>query len=98
MRIATWNVNSIGPRLPRVLDWLGSAQPDVLCLQELKSGTDAFPYDAVREAGYETAAYGIGRWNGVAILSRVGLEDVTRGLTGEPTFEDKTDARAIGAT
>ncbi|WP_410605703.1 exodeoxyribonuclease III [Amycolatopsis sp. lyj-90] len=98
MRIATWNVNSIGPRLPRVLEWLGSVQPDVLCLQELKSGTDAFPFDAVREAGYETAAYGIGRWNGVAIVSRVGLEDVTRGLTGEPTFEDKTDARAIGAT
>ncbi|MEC3976688.1 exodeoxyribonuclease III [Amycolatopsis sp. H20-H5] len=98
MRIATWNVNSIGSRLPRVLDWLGSAQPDVLCLQELKGTTEAFPYDAVKELGYEAGAYGLGRWNGVAILSRVGLEDVTRGLVGEPQFDEAAEARAVGAT
>ena len=98
MRISTWNVNSIGPRLPRVLDWLAHSAPDVLCLQELKGTTEAFPVEPVRELGYEVAAYGLGRWNGVAILSRVGLADVTRGLTGEPRFDGAAEARAIGAT
>jgi exodeoxyribonuclease-3 len=98
MRIATWNVNSITPRLPRVLDWLTHSAPDVLCLQELKNTTEAFPVEDVRSLGYETAAYGLGRWNGVAILSRVGLSSVTRGLTGEPQFNEATEARAIGAT
>ena len=98
MRIATWNVNSIGARLPRLLAWLGSAKPDVLCLQELKCTTEAFPHGEVTELGYEVAAYGLGRWNGVAILSRAGLEDVRRGLAGQPMYEDETEPRAIGAT
>ncbi|WP_326833937.1 exodeoxyribonuclease III [Amycolatopsis rhabdoformis] len=98
MRIATWNVNSIVPRLPRVLDWLEHSAPDVLCLQELKNTTEAFPADEVKALGYEVAAYGLGRWNGVAIVSRVGLDNVVRGLTGEPQFDGATEARAVGAT
>ncbi|MEV6902704.1 exodeoxyribonuclease III [Amycolatopsis sp. NPDC051372] len=98
MRIATWNVNSIVPRLPRVLDWLEHSGPDVLCLQELKNTTEAFPLEPVRALGYEVAAYGLGRWNGVAIVSRVGITDVVRGLTGEPQFDGASEARAVGAT
>lgn len=98
VRIATWNVNSIVPRLPRVLDWLEHSAPDVLCLQELKNTTEAFPADEVKALGYDVAAYGLGRWNGVAIVSRVGLDDVVRGLTGEPRFEGASEARAVGAT
>ena len=98
MRIATWNVNSVGARLPRLTGWLRGAQPDVVCLQELKCATDAFPYEEVAELGYEVAAYGLGRWNGVAVLSRVGLDEVTRGLTDEPQYDEATEARAIGAT
>lgn len=104
MRIATWNVNSVGARLPKVLEWLDSASPDVVCLQELKCSDDAFPADAVGELGYESATYGTGRWNGVGVLSKVGLEDVTRGLVGEPGYLaegalfEATEPRAIGAT
>lgn len=98
MRIATWNVNSVAARLPRLLAWLGSARPDVLCLQELKCATEAFPHGEVTELGYEVAAHGLGRWNGVAILSRVGLGEVRRGLLDEPAYEDQTEPRAIGAT
>jgi exodeoxyribonuclease-3 len=98
MRIATWNVNSVGARLPRLLAWLESAQPDVLCLQELKCPTDGFPRDEVSALGYDAAVYGLGRWNGVAILSKSGLEDVRRGLIDEPLFEDGAEPRAIGAT
>jgi exodeoxyribonuclease-3 len=97
MRVATWNVNSIVARLPRLLAWLESAKPDVVCLQELKCATDAFPPE-VAGLGYEVAANGIGRWNGVAILSRVGLADVRRGLIDEPTFDDAAEPRAVGAT
>src|SRR5690242_10872185 len=98
MRIATWNVNSIGARLPRLLAWLDSARPDVVCLQELKTTTEAFPAGEVSALGYEVAAYGLGRWNGVAVLSRTGLEDVRRGLVEEPAYEGAVEARAIGAT
>lgn len=98
MRIATWNVNSVGARLPRLQNWLESNQPDVLCLQELKCDSDAFPHEEVRALGYETAAYGVGRWNGVAVLSRVGLDDVQRGLADQPSYEDAIEPRAIGAT
>ncbi|MFI5608095.1 exodeoxyribonuclease III [Amycolatopsis sp. NPDC051903] len=98
MRIATWNVNSIVPRLPRVLDWLEHTAPDVLCLQELKNTTDAFPAEEVKALGYDVAAFGLGRWNGVAIVSRAGLTDVVRGLTGEPRFDGAAEARAVGAT
>ena len=98
LRIATWNVNSVTARLPRVLPWLEANKPDVLCLQELKTTTDAFPAEAVRELGYESAAHGTGRWNGVAILSRVGLDDIVRGLPGEPEYEGVAEPRAVTAT
>ena len=66
MRIATWNVNSVLARLPKLVDWLGTAEPDVLCLQELKTSTADFPSEPVEALGYEVAAYGTGRWNGVS--------------------------------
>ncbi|TLW94931.1 exodeoxyribonuclease III [Saccharomonospora piscinae] len=98
MRLATWNVNSITARLPRVLAWLEAARPDVLCLQELKCDDEAFPREAIEELGYDVASYGAGRWNGVAVLSRVGLDDVTRGLVDEPAYDDAVQPRALGAT
>jgi exodeoxyribonuclease-3 len=102
VRIATWNVNSVLARLPRLVDWLGVVEPDVLCLQELKTGE--FPIDSVSALGYEVATHATGRWNGVAILSRVGVEDERAGLLGEPGYlpEDAmleaTEPRAVGAT
>lgn len=98
MRIATWNINSVSVRTDRLLAWLESAQPDVLCLQELKVPADQFPVEEVQAAGYAVAAHGDGRWNGVAILSRVGLDDVTRDLPGQPAFDGSVEPRAIGAT
>ncbi len=98
MRIATWNVNSIGARLPRVLEWLESASPDVVALQELKCTSDDFPHMPIQALGYEAVAHGNGRWNGVAILSRVGLTDVTLGLDGQPPYDDVVETRAVGAT
>ena len=98
VRIATWNVNSVTARLERLLAWLESAQPDVLALQELKCSTDAFPTMPVQALGYEVAALGSGRWNGVALLSRVGLDEVTLGLTGQPQYEGADEPRAVGAT
>ncbi len=76
MRIATWNVNSLKARLPRVEEWLADVQPDVLCMQETKLADDAFPALTFSSMGYESAHYGQGQWNGVAILSKVGLTDV----------------------
>jgi exodeoxyribonuclease-3 len=104
VRIATWNVNSVTARLPRLVDWLGAARPDVLCLQEIKCAADDFPIDAVAGLGYEVAAHGTGRWAGVAILSRVGLTEVQRGLPDEPGFQPEDamfevhETRAIAAT
>ncbi|MGP7998018.1 MAG: exodeoxyribonuclease III [Streptosporangiaceae bacterium] len=97
MRLATWNVNSVQARLPRLLGWLDEARPDVLCLQETKVPDSGFPAAEVGELGYQAALYGTGRWNGVAILSRVGLDDVHRGFPGEPGFPGP-EARAISAT
>ncbi|HEX3390675.1 MAG TPA: exodeoxyribonuclease III [Streptosporangiaceae bacterium] len=97
MRLATWNVNSVQARLPRLLGWLEETRPDVLCLQETKASDDGFPVKEVAELGYEAALHGTGRWNGVAILSRAGLDDVRRGFPGEPGFPDP-EARAISAT
>ena len=97
MRFATWNVNSVKARLPRLLDWLDTTKPDVLCLQETKVAADGFPTGEVAELGYETAAYGQGRWNGVAVLSRIGLDDVRRGFPGEPGYPGP-EARAVSAT
>jgi exodeoxyribonuclease-3 len=98
VRIATWNINSVTSRLEHLLGWLETASPDVVCLQELKCATDAFPTDALSKAGYEVAAHGDGRWNGVAIVSRVGIADVVRDLPGQPDFEGSIEPRAIGAT
>ncbi len=104
MRIATWNINSVGARLPKLLEWLSSTEPDVLLLQEIKCSVEAFPSAEVGELGYETAVHGTGRWNGVAVLSRVGIADVRRGLLDEPGFQAEdallatTEPRAIGAT
>jgi len=100
MRIATWNVNSVLARLPRLTAWLEETAPDVVCLQETKVGADAFPSGEVTELGYEIAAHGEGRWNGVAILSKAGLADVERGLPGDPGFPgpDTLEARTISAT
>ena len=83
MLIATWNVNSIRVREQHLLNWLGDVGPDVVCLQELKVPTDSFPFDAVGELGYEAAAYGHGGYNGVAILSRLPMEEVIEGFPGE---------------
>ncbi|HEV3309939.1 MAG TPA: exodeoxyribonuclease III [Chloroflexota bacterium] len=97
MRIATWNVNSVVARLPRLVSWLETSRPDVLCLQETKVADAQFPSDEIRALGYEIVLHGTGRWNGVAILSHVGLGDVTRGFPGEPGFPD-LEARAVAAT
>jgi exodeoxyribonuclease-3 len=95
MRLATWNVNSLGARLPRVTEWLEQQQPDVLCMQETKCADDKFPFDVFKDLGYESAHNGDGRWNGVALLSRVGLDDVARGF-GTP--DDEHGARLVAAT
>ncbi len=100
MRIATWNVNSLKQRLPRLLPWLDERKPDVVCLQETKLADDAFFEllgDQLSERGYAAAAHGETAWNGVAILSRVGLEDVVAGLAGAPGFPNP-EARAVSAT
>jgi exodeoxyribonuclease-3 len=100
MRIATWNVNSVVARLPRLVEWLEQAAPDVVCLQETKVGPDAFPADEITALGYEVAQNGEGRWNGVAIVSKAGLADVAPGLPGDPGFPDEKtlEARTIAAT
>ena len=83
MRIATWNVNSLKARLPHVEQWLEYARPDVLCMQETKLADEAFPVMPFNALGYEVAFHGEGRWNGVAIASRVGLDDVVAGFSEE---------------
>ena len=80
MRIATWNVNSLNVRMPRIEEWFAYAQPDVVCMQETKLADGAFPYLAFQSLGYEIAHNGTGRWNGVAIASRVGLDNITLGF------------------
>jgi exodeoxyribonuclease III len=100
VRIATWNVNSVKQRVPRLLPWLDERRPDVVCLQETKLADDAFTDllgAALEERGYEVAAHGEPTWNGVAILSRVGLDDVVRGIEGGPGFPHP-EARALSAT
>jgi exodeoxyribonuclease III len=95
MRLVTWNVNSLTARMPRVTAWVEENSPDVLCLQETKQSDDKFPADVFTALGYETIHHGEGRWNGVALLSRVGLEDPVRGF-GTP--EDEHGARIVAAT
>jgi len=98
MRIATWNVNSIRTRVDRVTDWLSRADVDVLAMQETKCKDDQFPTMPFAALGYEVAHVGLSQWNGVAIASRVGLDDVQVGFTGQPQWQDADEARAIGAT
>ncbi len=100
MRVVTWNVNSIKQRMPRLLPWLDERRPDVVCLQETKLADDALVEllgDELSGRGYEVAVHGEPSWNGVAIFSRVGLEDVVTGLEGAPGFPH-AEARAIAAT
>ncbi len=96
MRVATWNVNSLNARLPRVEEWLTEMQPDVLCLQETKLSDEAFPALTFAALGYESVHHGYSQWNGVAILSRVGIEDVANGFT-DGGVPDR-DARLLWAT
>ncbi len=84
MRLATWNVNSVGARLPRLLPWLEETAPDVVAIQETKCADGVFPHLPLRALGYDVAHAGDSRWNGVAVLSRVGLEDVELTLDGHP--------------
>jgi len=100
VRIATWNVNSVKQRMPRLLAWLDERRPDVVCLQETKLADEAFAELLGQELdtrGYAVAAHGEAAWNGVAILSRVGLDDVVAGIPGGPGFPDP-EARAVSAT
>ncbi len=95
MRIATWNVNSLKVRLPRVEEWISYAAPDILCLQETKLADAAFPALSFAALGYESAHHGSGRWNGVAILSRVGIEHVIDGFCHG--LEADPDTRLVSA-
>jgi exodeoxyribonuclease III len=96
MKIATFNVNGIGARLPALLSWLAESQPDVACLQELKAPAERFPADALRAAGYEAIWHGQKSWNGVAILSRHSMPiERSRVLPGDP---DDAHSRYIEAT
>jgi exodeoxyribonuclease-3 len=100
VRVATWNVNSVKQRVPRLLPWLDERQPDVLCLQETKLADDAFTEllgEELDHRGYAVALHGEPRWNGVAIASRAGLDDVVAGIPGGPGFP-RPEARAVSAT
>jgi exodeoxyribonuclease III len=100
VRIATWNVNSVKQRVPRLLPWLDQRQPDVVCLQETKLADEAFTEllgAELAERGYAAALHGEPTWNGVAILSRVGVDDVVAGIAGAPGFPH-AEARAVSAT
>jgi exodeoxyribonuclease-3 len=100
VRIATWNVNSVKQRVPRFLPWLDQRKPDVVCLQETKLADEKFLEllgDELAGRGYAVAVHGEPAWNGVAILSRVGVDDVVPGLPGGPGFPHQ-EARALSAT
>jgi exodeoxyribonuclease-3 len=95
LSIATWNVNSARARLPRIVDWLSSAKPDVVCLQEIKCLDEQFPREPIEELGYHIETFGQKTYNGVAILSKDTPDDVVRGF---PDDEPGAQARAIAAT
>jgi exodeoxyribonuclease-3 len=100
VRIATWNVNSVKQRLPRLLPWLDERRPDVACLQETKLADEDFKElfgDELEKRGYEVAAHGEAAWNGVAILSKVGLDSAVNGIPGGPGFPNP-EARAVSAS
>jgi len=102
LRLATWNVNSIRTRVDRVVDWMQRADVDVLAMQETKCSDDQFPTMPFLWAGYEVVHTGFDQWNGVAIASRVGLDDVQTGFEGQPSWSKgesaAVEARALGAT
>ncbi len=93
MKVVTWNVNSLTARWPRVEGWLQEHHPNVLLIQETKQTDEKFPSKELAALGYESAHYGQGQWNGVAIFSNVGIDDVVRGFG-----DDDPEARIIGAT
>lgn len=102
MKFATWNVNSLRARADRVEDWLDATDADVLTIQETKCRDENFPWGAFEMAGYQVAHFGYSQWNGVAIASRVGLEEVQYGFEGQPTFgkngvDPQIEARAVSA-
>ncbi|KXO94592.1 exodeoxyribonuclease III [Tsukamurella pulmonis] len=100
MRVATWNVNSVKQRHGRLLEWLDSRRPDVVCLQELKMTDDAFATlvgPDLTERGYEFATAGQPAWNGSAVLSKVGLQDVVVGIPGAPAYDGTVEGRAVSA-
>jgi exodeoxyribonuclease-3 len=100
VRVTTWNVNSVKQRVPRLLPWLDERRPDVVCLQETKLTDDAFDQllgQELADRGYQLARHGEAQWNGVAILSRVGLDDVVVGIPDAPGFPH-AEARAVSAT
>jgi len=96
MRVVTWNVNSLRVRIDRIEAWLKEVEPDIVCMQETKISDDAFPALMFQSLGYETAHHGQGQWNGVAILSRVGLDDVVANFA--EGIEPDPDARVLTAT
>lgn len=95
MRVATWNVNSLNARMTRFVEWIKETSPDVVCIQETKMKPDVFPYLELESLGYEAAHFGQGQWNGVAIISKVGLSEVIVGLDGDGGANE--EARAISA-
>ena len=96
VRLATWNVNSLRARMPRVEEWFADVRPDVVCMQETKLAEDAFPHEFFASIGYDSVHHGQGQWNGVAIVSRVGLDDPVRGFAdGQPAHPE---ARLVTAT
>ncbi len=96
MLVATWNVNSLNARQAHVEPWLEEVAPDVLCMQETKLNGDAFPFEAFEALGYESVHHGLNQWNGVAILSKVGIEDPVYGFADG--IEADPDARLVSAT
>lgn len=99
MKFATWNLNSVRARQDRLVDWLRRSDVDVLAIQETKVPDDKFPFAAVEELGYQVAHHGVSQWNGVGIISRVGIDNIRIGFPGMPDFGDppQLEARAIGA-
>ena len=95
MIVATYNVNGINGRLPVLLRWLAERRPEVVCLQELKAPQEKFPHEAIKAAGYDAIWHGQKSWNGVAILSRVGMPVETR--RGLPSDSDESQSRYIEA-
>ncbi len=99
MRIATWNINSIRARLDRLTAWLARSDVDVLAIQETKIDDDRFPADRLAELGYQVVHHGTSQWNGVAVLSRIGIDAVQIGLPGVPSWGEPAvaEARAVSA-